>query len=213
MSDHSPELSLVIGTKRYSSWSLRPWLALKHLGIPFTEILVPLYTPTTKHEILHHSPSGKVPALKHGDLMVWDSLAILEYLAELLPDAGLLPDDRVARAVARSVSAEMHSGFQALRTNMPMDLAAHSPGVGRTPETLFDIARISAIWGELRARHGGDGAFLFGRFSIADCMFAPVATRFETYAVELDPICRAYSDTLLSLPAMLEWTAAAREGV
>lgn len=204
------DLSLVIGTRAWSSWSLRPWLGLKHTGCAFDEVLFPLRQPNQKARLLQHSPTGKVPVLKHGAVTIWDSLAILEYVAELFPDAGLWPEDRTARALARSVSAEMHSGFVALRTNMPMDLLNRFPEQGRTPETLEDIARITALWSEMRSRFGAGGAFLFGRFSIADCMFAPVVTRFVTYEVDLDPVCRAYVDAVLALPAMAEWTDKAR---
>ncbi|HYG91878.1 MAG TPA: glutathione S-transferase family protein [Azospirillum sp.] len=203
-------LTLMIGNKAYSSWSLRPWLALRHIGVPFAEILVPLRQPGSKARILQHSPSGRVPALKHGERTVWDSLAICEYLAEVFPDAMLWPDDAYARAVARSVSAEMHSGFVDLRTNMPMDLKERHPGAGRTEGCLADIARIAEIWRDARARFGQEGPYLFGRFSIADCMYAPVVTRFETYGVDLDPVCRAYADAVLALPSLRDWTDAAR---
>ncbi|WP_448189648.1 glutathione S-transferase family protein [Azospirillum sp. sgz301742] len=207
-------LTLVIGNKAYSSWSMRPWLALKHTGAPFTEVLVQLRQPDSRDTILQHSPSGKVPLLRHGERVVWDSLAICEYLAETYTDAALWPDDTYARAVARSVSAEMHSGFVDLRSNMPMDLKARRPGEGRTDECLADIARITEIWRDARARFGAmdqnGGPYLFGRFSIADCMYAPVVTRFETYGVDLDPVCRTYADAVLALPAMREWTEAAR---
>lgn len=208
-------LTLVIGNKAYSSWSLRPWLALKHIGVPFAEIQVPLRQPDSRARILEHSPSGKVPALRHGDRVIWDSLAICEYLAESFPGARLWPDDAHARAVARSAAAEMHSGFVSLRTTMPMDLKRSAPGEGRSADTLADIARVTDIWRDARARFGArekkdGGPYLFGRFSIADCLYAPVVTRFETYGVELDPVCRAYADAVLALPALREWTAAAR---
>ncbi len=204
------DLTLLIGTKSCSSWSLRPWLALKHIGAPFTENLQPLYQPDTRARILQHSPSGHVPLLKHGARIIWDSLAICEYLAEVFPDAALWPEEAHARAVARSVSAEMHSGFVNLRSSMPMDLKERHPGMGRTEECLADIARITALWGDARARFGQEGPYLFGRFSIADCMYAPVVTRFATYGVELDPPCRAYVDTVLALPSLQEWTEAAQ---
>ena len=203
-------LTLVIGNKAYSSWSLRPWLALRHIGVPFTEILAPLGQPDSRANILRHSPSGRVPLLKHGERTVWDSLAICEYLAETYPEARLWPEEAYARAVARSVSAEMHSGFADLRTNMFMDLKRKRPGEGRSDACLADIARVTEIWRDARARFGTGGPYLFGRFSVADCMYAPVATRFETYGVELDPVCRAYADALLALPALREWSEAAR---
>jgi len=202
-------LTLVVGSKRFSSWSLRPWLALRHTGLPFTETVIELYRPESKAEILKHNPAGKVPVLIDGDLRVWDSLAIIEYLAELAPEAGLWPEDRAARAVARSMSAEMHSGFPALREHMSMDLLANKPGEGRDPGALADAARITAVWREARTRFGAGGPFLLGRFSAADCMYAPVVTRFKTYALELDPVCRAYADAVLAWPALREWTDAA----
>lgn len=208
------DLTLVIGNKAFSSWSLRPWLALRHSGLPFEEIVIPLRQPDTAARIAEHSPSGRVPCLRHGartgDRVVWDSLAICEYLAETFPEAALWPDDAHARAVARSVSAEMHGGFMALRTHMSMDLKAMRPGVGRNPESEADIARVTTLWRTARERFGADGPFLFGRFSIADAMYAPVVTRFITYGVALDDIGRAYAEAIMALPAMKEWVAAAK---
>lgn len=198
-------LELTIGNRNYSSWSLRPWLALKQAGLPFSAVVVPLRREDTKESLLARSPSGKAPALRHGDLTVWDSLAICEYVAELAPDAGLWPKDRNARAVARSVSAEMHSGFTALRSNMPMNLRADLPGWGHTPEVAADVARIEQIWGELRAACSGVGPFLFGSFTIADAMFAPVAARFKTYGVKLNAASQAYVEAVWAAPAMVEW--------
>jgi len=192
-------LRLVIGNKNYSSWSLRPWLALKTLGLPFEEVRIPLYGPGSKEAILRHSPSGKVPCLVDGDIAVWDSLAILEYLAERHPQ--LWPPERAERAKARSIAAEMHSGFPNLRQRMSMNRRRRYPGKGRTPESMAEIARIVAIWSEAR------GPFLFGDFGAADAMFAPVALRFRTYEVELPPPCRAYADALLALAPMREWIA------
>jgi len=192
-------LRLVIGNKNYSSWSLRPWLALKMLGLPFEEVRIPLYGPGSKEAILRHSPSGKVPCLVDGDIAVWDSLAILEYLAERHPQ--LWPPERAERAKARSIAAEMHSGFPNLRQRMSMNVRRRHPGKGRTPEAMAEIARIVAIWSEAR------GPFLFGDFGAADAMFAPVALRFRTYEVELPPPCRAYADALLALVPMREWIA------
>ncbi len=200
-------LTLVIGNKNYSSWSLRPWLALKQAGIPFEEAMVDLYAPDAKAQLARHSPSSRVPALIDGALTVWDSIAICEYAAEIEP--ALWPQDRAARATARAVSAEMHSGFAALRSNMPMDCQARLPGAGRTPESEKDIARIAALWEECRGRHGAGGPFLFGRFSIADAMYAPVVWRFRSYGVELPAIARDYADTMEALPAMQHWLAAA----
>jgi glutathione S-transferase len=201
-------LRLVIGNKNYSSWSLRPWLVLKQAGVPFEETRLDIYRPNARAEILKHSPTGKVPCLFDGDLQVWDSLAICEYLAEAQRD--LWPADRAARARARSVSAEMHSGFAALRSKMSMDICGAKAGQGRTPESEADIARIVDIWEGCRARPASAGAFLFGPFSIADALFAPVVWRFETYAVALPPAARSYADAMLALPAMKEWAAAAR---
>ena len=208
-------LQLVIGNKNFSSWSLRPWLLLKQAGLPFREIPVRLRQADTKAQILAHSPSGKVPALIDGDLTVWDSLAICEYLAEKasLNHVDLWPADPKARAEARSVSAEMHSGFAALRQHMSMEVAASRPGEGQTPEVLADIARIAALWTSCRERFAAAGPFLFGDFSVADAMYAPVAFRFHTYGVELPPLAAAYRDTLLALPAMQEWAASARAEV
>ena len=200
-------MRLVIGNKNYSSWSLRPWLAMKVAGIAFAEERIPLYGPGSKEKILAFSPAGKVPCLVDGDLRVWDSLAICEYLAE--KHAGLWPRDPAARAVARSISAEMHSGFPQLRTHMSMNIRKRHSGKGRTPEVLAEIARITAMWSDCRARFGAQGPFLFGPFSIADAMYAPVVLRFRTYEVELPPGCRAYADAVLALPALQEWMAAA----
>lgn len=202
-------LRLYLGNKAYSSWSLRPWLAAKVAGIPFEEEVVPLYEDGSAERMRALSPCGKVPVLHHGDLVVWESLAIVEYLAELFPDRGLWPTDRTARAVARAVSTEMHAGFAALRTNMGMNVRRRLPGRGRAPGVAEDIARIVALWADCRARFGAGGPFLFGGFTIADAMFAPVVTRFETYVVELDAGARAYSSAVLALPAMKEWYAAA----
>lgn len=201
-------LTLVIGNKNYSSWSMRPWLVLRHFGIPFDEVRIPLYLPESRPKLAVWSPSGLVPLLRDGDLKVWDSLAICEYLNERFPEHQLWPADREARATARAVSAEMHSGFTHLRGNMVMNIRARHPGKGRTPECLQDIERIVALWTDCRARFGAGGDFLFGRFCIADAMYAPVATRFQTYGVELEGAARAYADALLALPAVQEWAAA-----
>ncbi len=198
------KLKLIIGNKNYSSWSLRPWLAMRVAGIDFEEHRIPLYVPGSKEEILSFSPAGKVPCLVDGELRVWDSLAICETIAEKYP--GLWPSASAARAVARSVSAEMHSGFQNLRAHMCMNIRARHPGRGRTPEVLTEIERVQSIWSGCRAR-AASGPFLFGPFSIADAMYAPVVLRFRTYAVDLSPVCRAYADAVLALPAMQAWIA------
>ena len=202
-----PSLTLVIGNKNYSSWSLRPWLLLRQAGIPFDEVRVPLYTPGSAAELAKWSPSGKVPALHDGDIRVWDSLAICEYLAERFPDKQLWPADTAARAVARSVSAEMHAGFGALREHMSMNIRARRPGQGRTAASLADIERIVAIWTDCRARFGRGGDFLFGRFGIADAMYAPVVLRGQTYGVALTGAARDYADAMLALPALQAWVA------
>lgn len=203
-------LTLVVASKHLSSWSLRPYLALAHTGQPFGEVVIALGQADTPETLRKHSPSGKVPVLWHGALAIWDSLAICEYLAEQFPEARLWPDAREARAWARAATAEMHAGFQALRANMSMDLRNTKPGQGRAPGVAEDIARITALWTECRARFGQGGPFLFGAFSIADAFYAPVVTRFVTYGVELDAGCAAYRDAVLALPAMRAWTRAAQ---
>jgi glutathione S-transferase len=204
------DVTIYLGNKNYSSWSLRPWLALKQIGIPFDEVVIPLYQPTSREMVLRHSPSGKVPALRHGQVTVWESLAICEYLAESFPAFPLWPSEREARAVARAVSAEMHAGFAALRAHLPMNVRSSFPSRGVTPAVQADINRIAALWRDCRKRFGDGGDFLFGRFTIADAMFAPVATRFRTYRTPLDRDAQAYCDVLMALPAMQEWLAAAR---
>ncbi len=200
--------TLVIGNKNYSSWSLRPWLAMKQLSLDFDEVRIALYKSESPEKIRQYSPSGKVPVLIHDTLTVWDSLAICEYLAEQFPTLHWWPEDRTARAIARSISAEMHSGFQHLRQSMPMNCREHLPGKGVTPEVQADIERITAIWRECHQQFGSSG-LLFGEFTIADAMFAPVVTRFITYDVQLDSVSRAYAEKILALPAMQEWMKAA----
>ena len=184
---------------------MRPWIAMKVAGLPFRETTISLGQDATSTEIKKHSAAGKVPVLKHGDITVWDSLAILDYLADAFYDRHWWPRDPHARAMARSISAEMHSGFQALRSNMPMNVRRHWPERSRAPGVADDVARITTIWREARARFGQEGPFLFGRFSHADAMYAPVVTRFKTYVVEVDPVSQAYCDAILDLPAMQEW--------
>lgn len=204
------DLVLVIGNKNYSSWSLRPWLALRAAGADFDERLIWLDAPTTKAEILRHSGAGRVPVLHHGDRTVWESLAICEYAAELFPGAQLWPDDAEARAHARSVSAEMHAGFAHLRRELPMDIRRRTT-LTPSPQAWSDIERVVEIWRQARHRHGDGGPYLFGRFSIADCMFAPVVTRFVTYGIELDAVARAYSQTMLAHPDLAAWSEAGRD--
>jgi len=204
------DLTIYLGNKNYASWSLRAWLALKATGEPFAEEVIPLYQPASKETLLKYSPSGRVPALHHRDTVVWDSLAICEYLAEAFPAAGLWPEDAAARAMARAISAEMHSGFQALRSQHPMNVRSSFPGRDITPEAQADINRVMAIWRTARARYGeGHGDFLFGHFTIADAMYAPVVSRFRTYRFDLEREASDYCDALASLPAMLEWATAA----
>jgi glutathione S-transferase len=201
-------LTLVLGNKAYSSWSLRPWIALKQAGIAFDEIMVPIGIENSGDEIRKHSPAGKVPILKDGDLTVWDSLAIIEYAAEKFPEAGIWPKDARARAVARSISAEMHSGFVPLRNLCNMNTRKHYPGFALTPEVEADVARIDRIWSDTRAAYGKNGPFLFGAWTGADAMYAPVVTRFRTYDVKLSKPAQDYADSVLALPAMREWYAA-----
>ncbi len=198
-------LTLYVGSKRYSSWSLRPYLALAHTGVAFECKTILLDQPDTKAQIAAVNPASKVPVLHDGTLVIWDSLAICEYVAELHPTAGLWPDDRAVRAKARSVSAEMHSSFAALRRDMPMDILSKKHGQGHTAEALADARRVQQIWRECLDASGGP--FLFGTFTIADAMFAPVTTRFTTYGVDLDAQCRAYVDAVAQLPAYKLWSA------
>jgi glutathione S-transferase len=205
-----PDLFLLIGNRKYSSWSLRAWLALKQSGIAFEEKLVPLDEPDTRQRILAFSPSGKVPFLRHGAIEAWESLAICEYLNEAFPAARLWPTDAAARAHARAVSNEMHAGFAELRYNLPMDLSRDLSTKSRADRVAGQIARIQEIWTGCRRRFGAEGPFLFGRFSIADCMYAPMVTRFRTYGVALEPVPEAYAAAMMSLPAMQDWIAAAK---
>ena len=200
-------MRLIIGNKNYSSWSLRAWLPLKHLRVPFEEERIALFTAGYKERIRSHSPAGKVPVLIDGATAVWESLAIGEYLAEKFPALNLWPRDPAQRARARSLSAEMHAGFASLRTAMPMNVRSRHPGKGRSPEVDADIGRVAQIWNECLQRSGGP--FLFGGFTFADAMYAPVATRFITYAVDLSAPGQGYVQHLWNLPAMLEWRAAA----
>jgi glutathione S-transferase len=202
---------LVIGNKNYSSWSLRPWLLLRHRGVAFDELKLPLDTPEFERDIGQWSPSRAVPALRHGDITVWDSLAICEYANETFLDDTGWPRDAAARAFARSISAEMHSGFQPLRTRMPLNVRRRLQGFEIEPAVRRNIERIFAIWRECRSRFGARGPFLFGEFSIADAMYAPVALRFITYGVDVDAVARAWTDTLLALPSLQEWIREAQD--
>jgi glutathione S-transferase len=203
-------LTLIIGNKNYSSWSLRPWLALKQAQLDFEEIYIPLYTSQSRQEILQYSQAGKVPVLHHGDVKVWESLAICEYIAEQF-EPSLWPQDITKRAIARSISHEMHAGFQNLREHMPMNCRARLPGKGMSAEVQVDIDRVTEIWRNCRQNYGENGDFLFGTFTIADAMYAPVVLRFLTYGVQLGAIERAYSDSILQLSAMRSWLEAASQ--
>ena len=205
-------LTLVIGNKNYSSWSMRPWLALKACNIAFDEVSIPLYTgDADKQRILKFTRSGKVPVLVDGDVTIWDSLAIIEYAAERFPQARLWPEDAASRAHARSVSAEMHSGFAALREECGMNLHRPVGAKALSAEAHADIARIQQSWAECRERYGKLGPFLFGGFSGADAMYAPVVHRFRTYAIEVTPAVRDYMATMVALPAFQQWTRAGLE--
>ena len=205
------DLTLVIANKTYSSWSLRPWLAMTHFDVPFEEIVIPLHQDATSAEILKHSPAGKVPVLHHGGITVWESLAILDYLAESFYDRLWWPTDPHAKAHARTIAAEMHAGFGALRGAMPMNLSKVYPARTWADDVNKDVQRVQALWRDARDRFGGDGDFLFGDFTIADAMYAPVVTRFKTYAIEMDDVSSRYADAVLALPAMRTWTAEAAE--
>jgi glutathione S-transferase len=207
--DFAMTLKLVIGNKNYSSWSMRPWLALRASRIPFEEIFIPLYTgQTDKDRILRFTRSGKVPALIDGDITVWDSLAIIEYLAERFPEAKLWPQDHAARAHARSVSAEMHSGFMPLRNECGMNLHRPVGSIALSEDARANVARVEEIWSDCRERYGKQGPFLFGAFTGADAMYAPVVHRFRTYAIKVVPVAQAYMETMMALPAFKEWTEA-----
>ena len=199
-------LKLVIANKRYSSWSMRPWLVLKAFGVAFEEIVIPLGRDDTSLQISHYSAAGRVPVLLAGEIAVWDSLAICEYLAEQFPEKAMWPTDVAARAMARCICAEMHSGFSGLRSAMWMNIGAKFRGKGRTPEAQSDIGRISEIW-ETCLSHFGHHQFLFGEFSIADAYFAPVVMRFQIYGVSLAPALQAYVERVAAHPAVAQWIA------
>ena len=202
--------TLIIGNKNYSSWSLRPWLLMTEAGIPFKEVRLSLFTASFATEVGRHSPAGRVPVLvdhEAGDLAVWDTLAIAEYLAERFPDKHLWPEAAADRARARSICAEMHSGFSTLRQAMPMNISADLSGLGWSIGVQDDVDRLVAMWRELLQRHGGP--LLFGRFTIADAFFAPVMSRLKTYGVALPDDIAAYRDAVLALPGMVAWSQAA----
>ena len=201
-------LTLVVGNKNYSTWSLRPWILLKHLDVAFEEIVIQLDADTTRAEIERHSPSGRVPVLRAGALCVWDSLAICEYVAEIAGRGW--PQAPAARAQARSVCAEMHSGFQALRSAWPMNARARNRRTAMTPTLEADVERIDEIWNDCRRRHGGAGPWLFGDYSIADAMYAPVVLRFNTYGARVSESARWYMASVLEDAALQEWMLAAK---
>lgn len=202
-------LKLVIGNKLYSSWSLRPWMVLSHFGIPFEEEIIPLRMPDSRGRMLEFSPSGKVPTLIDGDVTVWESLAIIEYLAEKFPDLAIWPRNGNARAHARAISNEMHSGFQALRQACPMHLGARFATPEITDSLQAAIDRVEDIWSEARNRFGGGQPFLYGAFSAADAMYVPVVTRFESYQIPVREATRAYMDAVLAHPSFVAWRDAA----
>jgi len=204
-------LRLVIGNKNYSSWSLRPWLAMTVAGIPFEEEVVPLHTPAFRTRLREVSPAGRVPVLVDGDVHVWESLAILEYLNDVFPRAALWPSDVRARAHARAVASEMHAGFAPLRRACPMNLWRPVTRPPLAADVLANVARIDAMWSDCRARFGAGGPFLFGAFSAADAMYAPVASRFRTYGIEVSAAARAYMEAIFALPAWQAWQAAAMQ--
>ncbi len=203
------KFTLVIGNKNYSSWSLRPWLMLRHFQISFKEILIPLAQPDSKQKILSYSPAGKVPILIHNELVVWESIAIGEYLADLFPGKNLWPAHKQARAVARAISAEMHAGFLNLRKACPMNIKQDKPLEQMTPEIEKDVRRITNLWEDCRKRFGKNRKFLFGDFSIADAMFGPIIWRFNSYGIKTTGGAKDYFEAMLNLPAMKEWKEAA----
>jgi glutathione S-transferase len=204
--------TLIIANKAYSSWSMRPWILLRHFAIPFEEVVVPLDLPDTRSAILRYSPAGKCPSLQDGPVSIWDSLAIIEYVAESHPDKAIWPRPKPARALARSLAAEMHSGFQALRAQCPMNLRRQPKPIKLSAETQADVARIEAAWAAAREQFADGGPFLFGEFSAADAMFAPVVNRLQVYAIPVQPQTRAYMDAVMALPAWRDWEQdAARE--
>lgn len=202
-------LRLTIGNKNYSSWSMRPWLALRACGVPFEETVIPIYVEGAKERILARSPAGKVPVLEDGAVTVWESLAIIEYVAETFPAAGLWPADAAARAHARAIAAEMHAGFLPLRRACPMNMRRPPRGLALGEAAAAGVARIDALWAACRARFGSGGAFLFGSFTAADAMYAPMVSRLHTYDVAVSAPSAAYMQAVMALPAWREWTAGA----
>jgi glutathione S-transferase len=202
-------LKLIIGNKNYSSWSLRPWIAMKVAGVAFEETVIPLYLPGSSDKLRNFTPAGKVPVLIDGDVAVWESLAILEHLAEKFPKAGLWPANAAARSHARTVASEMHAGFSALRQACTMNFWLPPKPRAQSDAVMADVARIEALWSDCRARFGGSGPFLFGAFGAADAMYAPVVARFYNYGLPVGAGARAYMDAVMALPAWREWREAA----
>jgi glutathione S-transferase len=201
-------LTLILGNKNYSSWSLRPWIAMRQAGLTFEEEVIPLYEPGSRERVLKYSPTGKVPVLLDGEMTIWESLAILDHIAERFPHMKLWPADPKARAHARAVSAEMHAGFSSLRRHCPMNMRRVGKKRELPPEVIADVRRIEDIWTGCRARFGEGGPFLFGSFGAADAMYAPVVSRFASYAIEVNASCQAYMAALMALPAWEEWRTA-----
>jgi glutathione S-transferase len=202
---------LILANKLYSSWSMRPYMLFKGLGIEFTDIVIPMSLPDTRAKMLEHAPTGKVPALRHCEVLIWESLAIMEYAAETWPEAGVWPKDKSARAHARSVSSEMHAGFQALRSNCPVNLHAIFKWKDYAADVHADVARIEEMWADCRARFGEGGPFLFGKFSAADAMYAPVVTRLKHYQWTVSKTTADYMEAVLAHPAFAAWTADAHK--
>ena len=202
-------LKLIIGNKNYSSWSMRPWIAMKAAGIPFDETVISLYVEGSEAKIRAHSPAGKVPILIDGEIRVWESLAILEYLAEKFPAANFWPSDPAARALARAISTEMHAGFVPLRQQCGMNMWRPPGKRDLSDDAKANIARVQALWTDARSRFGAGGPFLFGKFSAADAMYAPIVSRFETYAIDVTAPVAAYMQAMIALPAWAEWRRAA----
>lgn len=198
-------LTLILGNKNYSSWSLRPWIAMTVAGIPFEEKVIPLYEPGSREQILKYTPSGKVPVLIDGEQHVWESLAILEHLAERFPNARLWPGEAEARSHARAVASEMHGGFSALRRACPMNMWLPPKPRPQSEEVMADVARIDALWQDCRTRFGRNGPFLFGSFGAVDAMYAPVVSRFQTYGIDVSEPARAYMEAVIALPAWSQW--------
>lgn len=204
-------LTLLIGNKRYSSWSLRPWIAMKVLGVEFSEVLLPLYQPGSSEQVLRYSPTGKVPALIDGPTVVWESLAILDYLADRFRGLPMWPNELPARGMARAVAAEMHAGFVPLRRHCPMNMMRdRTKPRDIPPDVQANVARIDALWTQAREQFGKGGPFLFGAFSAADAMYAPVVSRFASYSISVGRASKDYMDVMMALPAWKEWEASAR---